>query len=100
VFLENFVAFDDFTGGLVNLLVEGNKVPESRFGSDGIGGENLHLVDLRIWVHGRWEFSADDLVFFEIAFDLHFGIFCWSFLILSDENICKFDLRHLFDFCL
>ena len=40
-----FLTGDDFTSGLVDLLVVGHKVPESRFGSNWVWGEESDSVD-------------------------------------------------------
>jgi len=63
---------NDFSGGLVDLLVVRNKVPESRFGSNWVRREKSDSVDrwMRLSVRRQLSASNDELA--EIALCLHF----------------------------
>ena len=50
---QNFLLTrDDLSGSLVDLLVVGNEVPESRFGSDWVGSKKSHTVDGSVGLSG------------------------------------------------
>jgi len=51
-FLSNLFHRDDLSGSLVDLLVVGNEIPESRFGSDWVGSKKSHTVDRSVGLSG------------------------------------------------
>mmetsp|Transcript_9688 Transcript_9688/g.12000 ORF Transcript_9688/g.12000 Transcript_9688/m.12000 type:complete len:241 (-) Transcript_9688:140-862(-) len=59
-----FNAVEDFTRGFLHFAELVHKVPELRFGNDGIGGEDDHAVGFRVGIFGGRGFSADYLVAF------------------------------------
>jgi len=63
---------DDFSGGLVDLLVVRHKVPESRFGGDWVWREKSNSVDRWVGLRVRRQLSASNDELAKIALCLHF----------------------------